>query len=195
MRPEVELPEDFSGITVEVDEAKASHEDVEARLIALQERFGTLKGVERAVENGDFVSIDLKASIGDDEIDSVTGVSYEVGSGNMLDGLDEALTGMAAEETKSFTAPLAGGDREGEDADVVVTVQSVKVRELPAAGRRLRPAGLASSTPSRSCARTSPSRPSRPRSSSRASRPATRCSSTCSRPSRSRCPTVSSRPR
>ena len=62
----------------------------------------------------------------------MTGVSYEVGSGNMLDGLDEALTGMAAEETKAFTAPLAGGDREGEDADVVVTVQSVKVRELPA---------------------------------------------------------------
>ena len=132
VRPEVDLPDDFSGITVEVDEAKASDEDVEARLIALQERFGTLKGVERAVANGDFVSIDLRASIGDDEIDSVTGVSYEVGSGNMLDGLDEALTGMAAEETKEFTAPLAGGDREGEDADVVVTVQSVKVRELPA---------------------------------------------------------------
>ncbi|TPG19453.1 trigger factor [Pedococcus bigeumensis] len=131
VRPDVELPEDFTGITVEVDEAKASNEDVEGRLIALQERFGTLKGVERAVANGDFVSIDLKASIGDDEIDSVTGISYEVGSGNMLDGLDEALTGMAAEETKSFTAPLAGGDREGEDADVVVTVQSVKVRELP----------------------------------------------------------------
>lgn len=132
VRPEVTLPEDWSGITVEVDEAKASHEDVEERLISLQERFGTLKGVERAVENGDFVSIDLDASIGDEEIDSVKGISYEVGSGNMLDGLDEALVGMTADETKSFTAPLAGGDREGEDADVTVTVQSVKVRELPA---------------------------------------------------------------
>jgi trigger factor len=132
VRPEVTLPEDWSGITVEVDEAKASHEDVEERLISLQERFGTLKGVERAVENGDFVSIDLDARIGDDEIDSVKGISYEVGSGNMLDGLDDALVGMTADETKSFTAPLAGGDREGEDADVTVTVQSVKVRELPA---------------------------------------------------------------
>jgi trigger factor len=132
VRPEVALPEDFSGITVEVDEAKASDEDVEQRLISLQERFGTLKGVERSVEDGDFVSIDLRAVIGDEEIDSVTGVSYEVGSKNMLDGLDEALIGMSAGETKDFTAPLAGGDREGEDAAVTVTVQSVKVRELPA---------------------------------------------------------------
>ncbi|MFC8503711.1 trigger factor [Pedococcus sp. NPDC057267] len=132
VRPEVTLPDDFSTITVEVDEAKASDEDVEERLVALQERFGTLKGVERAVEDGDFVSIDLRAVIGDDEIDSVTGISYEVGSKNMLDGLDEALVGMEAGETKNFTAPLAGGDREGEDAEVTVTVQSVKVRELPA---------------------------------------------------------------
>ena len=132
VRPEVTLPEDFSTITVEVDEAKASDEDVEERLVALQERFGTLKGVERAVEDGDFVSIDLRATIGDEEIDSVTGISYEVGSKNMLDGLDEALVGMEAGETKNFTAPLAGGDREGEDAEVTVTVQSVKVRELPA---------------------------------------------------------------
>ncbi len=131
VRPEVTLPEDFSGITVEVDEAQASDADVEGRLTSLRERFGTLKGVERAVEQGDFVSIDLDARIGDQEIDSVKGVSYEVGSANMLDGMDEALVGMTAGETKSFTAPLAGGDREGEDADVVVTVQSVKVRELP----------------------------------------------------------------
>ena len=49
----------------------------------------------------------------------------------MIDGLDEALVGMTAGETKNFTAPLAGGDREGQDADVTVTVQSVKERELP----------------------------------------------------------------
>jgi trigger factor len=132
VRPEVELPEDYSAITVEVDEAKASDEDVEERLVALQERFGTLKGVERVVETGDFVSIDLEASIGDEEIDSVKGISYEVGSANMLEGMDDALVGMAAGETKKFTAPLAGGEHEGQDADVTVTVQSVKVRELPA---------------------------------------------------------------
>lgn len=130
VRPEIELPE-LEGIAVEVDEVTASEEDIEERLTALRERFGSLVGVERAVEDGDFVSIDLSARIGDEEIDSVTGVSYEVGSNNMLEGLDEALLGMSAGASTTFTAPLAGGDHEGEEAECFVTVQSVKVRELP----------------------------------------------------------------
>ncbi len=130
VRPEIELP-DLEGIAVEVDEVTASEEDIEERLTALRERFGSLVGVERAVEDGDFVSIDLSARIGDEEIDSVTGVSYEVGSNNMLEGLDEALLGMSGGESTTFTAPLAGGDHEGEEAECFVTVQSVKVRELP----------------------------------------------------------------
>jgi trigger factor len=131
VRPEVTLP-DLTGIRVEVDEARASDEDIEERLTTLRERFGTLSTVERAADSGDFVSMDLDARIGDEEIDAVKGISYEIGSGNMLDGLDEALVGMSAGETTTFVAPLAGGEREGEPADVTVTVQSVKVRELPA---------------------------------------------------------------
>ncbi len=130
VRPEITLP-DYAGIRVEVDAVTATDEDIEERLTALRQRFGTLKGVDRAAQDGDFVSIDLRATIGDEEIDSVTGVSYEVGSKNMLEGLDEALVGLSAEETTTFTAPLAGGDKEGEDAECVVTVQSVKERELP----------------------------------------------------------------
>jgi trigger factor len=132
VRPEVELP-DLDGLTLEVADAVADDDEVEERLTSLRERFGSLVGVERAVENGDFVSIDLTASIDGEEIDSVTGVSYEVGSGNMLEGMDEALTGLSAGESKDFTAPLAGGDRAGQEADCTVTVQSVKVRELPEA--------------------------------------------------------------
>ncbi len=130
IRPEITLP-DYQGITVEVDAVAASDEDVDERITTLRERFGTLKGVERPAQDGDFVSIDLTATIDDEEIDTVTGVSYEVGSKNMLDGIDEALVGMTAGETKTFSAPLAGGDHEGRDAECVVTVQSVKERELP----------------------------------------------------------------
>ncbi|WP_461046087.1 trigger factor [Terrabacter koreensis] len=129
-RPEIDLP-DFSDIELTVDEAKVEDEAVEQRLTDLRARFGTLKGVDRAVQDGDFVSIDLSAEIDGEQIDSVTGVSYEVGSKNMLEGLDEALIGMTADETKNFTAPLAGGDKEGQDADCTVTVTAVKERELP----------------------------------------------------------------
>src|SRR5439155_19777969 len=103
------------------------------RLEPLRERFGTLVGVERPAENGDFVSIDISARIDDEEIDSVSGVSYEVGSGQMLEGMDEALLGLQVGESTTFTAPLAGGDRSGQEAEVTVSVQSVKVRELPPA--------------------------------------------------------------
>ena len=129
-RPEIELP-DFSDIELTVDEAKVEDEAVEKRLTDLRARFGTLKGVDRAVQDGDFVSIDLSAEIDGEQVDSVTGVSYEVGSKNMLEGLDEALVGMAADETKNFTAPLAGGDKEGQEASCTVTVTAVKERELP----------------------------------------------------------------
>ena len=81
------------GITVEVDQVKVSDDDVDEGFAALRERFGSLVGVERAVAEGHFVSIDLSAAIADEEIDSVTGVSYEVGSGNMLNGMDDALLG------------------------------------------------------------------------------------------------------
>ncbi len=130
VRPEITLP-DYASLAVDVDDVVVADADVEDEITGLRQRFGTLVGVERAAVEGDFVSIDLAAEIDGEQIDAVTGVSYEIGSQNMLDGLDEALVGMSAGDTKEFGAPLAGGDREGQTADVTVTVGSVKERELP----------------------------------------------------------------
>jgi len=130
VRPEITLP-DYTNIRVEVDPVGSADEELQERLTTLRQRFGTLTGVERPAETGDFVSIDLSAAIGDEEIDTVTGVSYEVGTENMVAGLDEALVGMQAGETTTFSAPLAGGDRQGEEASITVTVTSVKERVLP----------------------------------------------------------------
>jgi trigger factor len=132
VRPELTLP-DYEGIPVEVDvvDATSTADDVQERMTALRQRFGTLTGVERVAVTGDFVSIDLAASIGEEEIDSAKGISYEIGSGNMIDGLDDALVGMAAQESKVFNAPLSGGEHEGKDAEINVTIQSVKERVLP----------------------------------------------------------------
>jgi trigger factor len=132
VRPSFELP-DLDGLSVTVDDTEVTPDQVEEYLGSLRERFASLKGVERPVEDGDFVSIDLAASVDGKSVEDAqaTGISYEVGTGSMLDGLDEALLGMSAGEETTFTAELAGGELAGVAADVQVTVNSVKVKELP----------------------------------------------------------------
>ena len=130
VRPEITVPE-LDGITLTVDDVEVTDEDVTGRLDALRERFGTLVGVDTPAAEGDFVVLDLEAKIEDEQVDSVSGISYQIGSGNMLEGLDEALTGLSAGETTTFETALAGGDRAGETAQVTVTATTVKQRELP----------------------------------------------------------------
>lgn len=128
--PALEIPS-LADETVEVDPVEITDDDIDAELDHLRDRFATLTTVERAAENGDYTSIDMEAHIGDELIDQVTGVSYEVGSETMLEGLDAALTGLKAGESAEFTSTLKGGEHEGEEAHVDVTLKSVKVRELP----------------------------------------------------------------
>jgi trigger factor len=132
VRPEFDLP-DIDGLPVTVNDADVGPDEVEEYLSALRERFASLKGTDRPAAAGDFVSISLAADVDGKPVDDAqaNGVSYEVGSGQMLDGLDEALAGMSAGETKTFAAELAGGTMAGSTADVTVTVESVKVKELP----------------------------------------------------------------
>ena len=132
IRPSFELP-DLDGLTVTVEDTEVTPDQVEEYLGSLRERFASLKGVDRPVQDGDFVSIDLAASVDGEPVEDAqaSGISYEVGTGSMLDGLDEALLGMSAEDTATFSAELAGGTLSGMSADVQVTVNSVKVKELP----------------------------------------------------------------
>jgi trigger factor len=132
VRPSFELP-DLEQLSVTVDNAEVDPDQVEEYLGSLRERFASLKNVDRPAETGDFVSIDLAATIDGEAVEDAqaTGVSYEVGTDSMLDGLDEALAGMSGGESKTFTAELAGGKQAGKAADVLVTVNSVKVKELP----------------------------------------------------------------
>jgi trigger factor len=130
VRPSIELP-DYSTLAVTVDDVEVTDADVDERLEQLRERFGTLLGVDRVAAHDDFVSIDIYGEIDGEEIETAKGLSYQVGAGTMLDGLDEALIGLGAGESKTFVAELAGGDRAGEDAEITVTLQSVKERQLP----------------------------------------------------------------
>jgi len=132
VRPKFDLPA-VEGLPVTVEDALVTPDQVEEYIGALRERFASLKGTERPVESGDFVSIDLSAEVDGTAVEDAqaNGISYEVGSGQLLDGLDDALAGMSAGESKTFSALLSGGKQAGHLAQVTVTVDSVKVRELP----------------------------------------------------------------
>jgi len=132
VRPKFDIP-DIDGMPVTVDNADVDPDQVEEYIGSLRERFASLKGADRPVETGDFVSIDLSAEADGKAVEDAqaSGISYEVGSGRMLDGLDEALVGMSVGESKTFPALLAGGELAGKLADVTVKVDSVKVKELP----------------------------------------------------------------
>lgn len=129
-RPEIKLPK-IAGMTIEVAKPEVSDEDVERRLETLRQRFGTLVGVDRPAAKGDFANIDLDAQIDGESVDSQEGVSYELGSGTMLDGLDEALEGLSAGEETTFEGTLEAGEHEGQKATIKVKVNSVKAEELP----------------------------------------------------------------
>jgi trigger factor len=132
VRPEIELPE-LSTLAFTVDPIEVTDEEVDAELQNLRARFGTLTGVERAAEDGDFVSIDLSATVdGEDVAEAKTeGLSHEIGSGQLIEGLDEAIKGLSVDETKTFTTKLVAGEHAGDEAEVTVKVNSVKKRELP----------------------------------------------------------------
>lgn len=132
IRPKISPP-DLSALTVSVDPIEIGEDDVDAELQSLRTRFGTLTAVDRPVAVGDVVSIDLSATVDGEDIPNAAaeGLSHEVGSGRLIAGLDDAVVGLSADESRVFTAKLAAGEHAGQEAQVTVTVRSVNERELP----------------------------------------------------------------
>ncbi|MCW2848840.1 MAG: trigger factor [Marmoricola sp.] len=132
VRPTIEVPA-YDALSVQVDDVEVSDEDVAEQVESLRERFATLKDVERPAQDGDIVTIDLKATNDGEEVEGgeVSGYSYKVGSGDMLEGIDDALRGLSAGEEATFTSQLLGGDLSGQDVDVSVSLTAVKEQELP----------------------------------------------------------------
>ncbi len=132
VRPVIKLP-DFDGLKVEVEPLSVSADEILQELDNLRSRFGTLVSVDRPAKTGDFAQLDLVATIGGKEVDTASSISYELGSGELIEGIDEALDSLTAGETTTFESKLLGGDNEGEVAEITVTLTAVKERELPKA--------------------------------------------------------------
>lgn len=133
VRPDFDLP-DVSAISVEVPAVEVPDEDVDERVETLRQRFATNTEVERAAVKDDLVTIDLAGTRDGEALEDATasGVTYKVGSEGMLEGLDEAVTGLKAGESAEFHSTLVGGPLRGQDADIKVTVTKVCEQELPA---------------------------------------------------------------
>ena len=134
IRPEFEIPA-YDGLAVTVADAVVADEDISTQVDELRERFAKLTPVDRPAADGDYVTLDLAATVEGQDVPGGTasGLSYQVGAGDLLDGIDEAVTGKSAGDATVFTTTLVAGDYEGQEAQVAVTVQAVNERELPAA--------------------------------------------------------------
>ena len=132
VRPEFDLP-DFSEISVEVPALGSTEERIDHELEHLRERFGSLKTVDREAGDEDFITLNLSATVDGEEIEDakVEDMSYRVGSGDLIEGLDDAVKGLKADESATFTSKLVFGEYADKDAEVTVTVTAVKERELP----------------------------------------------------------------
>jgi trigger factor len=130
--PQLELPS-LDDLSVTVDDVEVTDEEIDEQVSVMRERFAMLTGVDRPAQDGDYVSIDLEATVDGEVLEDGTtsGMSYEVGSGNLMEGLDDAVRGLSADESATFRTALASGPHAGEQADVSVTVRSVKAKELP----------------------------------------------------------------
>ncbi len=132
VRPEVRVP-DLTALSATVDDAVVAAEEIQEQLTSLRERFAVLRAADRPAATDDYVSIDMAATADGQEVPdgSTTGLSYQVGGGSLLPGLDDALVGMSAGEQRTFSTELVAGPFAGRTADVTVTVRSVKEKELP----------------------------------------------------------------
>ncbi|MFK0168155.1 trigger factor [Streptomyces sp. NPDC090306] len=132
IRPAIEIP-DYSGIEVEVDAVEVEDKDIDESVEQLRERFSSTTPVERAAEDGDVVTVDLEAKVEGEVVEDgvAEGVSYTIGSGELLEGIDDAVKGLEAGGEATFTSELKGGSAAGKTAEVTVKVTQVAARELP----------------------------------------------------------------
>ncbi len=132
VRPELSLP-GFDTLAVTVPVLADLESEVDNRIELMRERFATSTEVDRPAADGDVVTIDLVGSRDGETLPDATaeGITYRIGSGGMLDGLDEAVTGLSAGESADFSSTLVGGPLSGEAADIHVTVAKVSEQQLP----------------------------------------------------------------
>lgn len=135
--PEVELPE-YKGIEVEKTEIKVTDEDVEKEITAVQEKNARIVEVtDRAVQNGDFLTIDYAGFVGDEQFEGGTAENQalEIGSNTFIPGFEEQLIGKNKDEevevNVTFPEEYHSEELKGKAAVFKVKIHEIKSKELP----------------------------------------------------------------
>ncbi len=137
VKPEVKLGQ-YKGIEVEKAEYTVSDDEVEHQLEHILEDNARWVEVEdRAVENGDLVSLDYAGSVDGEAFPGGTAENYslEIGSGHFIPGFEEQLVGMSIGEEKDITVTFPeeyhAEDLKGKEAVFHVKIHEIKEKELP----------------------------------------------------------------
>lgn len=138
VRPRLRLEgSEYRGIEVERPRVEVADAEVDRMVDSLRERFAELEPVARPARSGDYVVMDLRATVHDQEVPEATRLDYlyEVGSGEFGGKLDAELEGKRAGEILKLndTLPERFGERAGQEVSFQVLVKEVKGKRLPAA--------------------------------------------------------------
>lgn len=132
VRPQVNLV-GYQGLQVTVPSPVVTDDELQKQIDRLRTPFGELKEVDRPIQDGDHVTIDLK---GERDGEPVPGMSaedylYEVGTETLVPGADDQLRGASKGDTVTFDSPFGEVDGEEQTVAISLVIKDVKEMILP----------------------------------------------------------------
>ncbi len=126
----------YRGLEIGRREAQVDESAVDAEVERMRDRVATLETVERAAQSGDHVVIDYLGKVDGEPFAGGEGRDQliELGSGRLIGGFEEQLTGAAAGDVRTVQVTFPDeypGGLGGQDAIFDVTVSEVKAKRLP----------------------------------------------------------------
>lgn len=136
--PEVQLGE-YKGLEVTKPVYEVKDEEVENELKSMQQKNARVETKEEGtVAKGDIAVIDFKGFVDDKAFEGGEGTNYEleIGSGSFIDNFEDQLIGLNKGDSKdvkvTFPQEYGREDLNGKEATFKVTINDIKVKELPA---------------------------------------------------------------
>ena len=127
---------EVAGFDVKKPVADVTEDDVNEIIEVFRKQQGSLETVERAAEEGDTVVIDFVGTRDGEAFEGGSGddLSLELGSGRMIPGFEDGISGMSAGDKKSldltFPDDYQQEDLQGAAVQFDITVKEVKAMEL-----------------------------------------------------------------